>query len=675
MKSYIFAFYAFLIFLFVGGCSKEVTNSPDTSQPDPNPPNTELPDKMMYGDITRLGVPYTKDPHVINFKGRYLMYYSIPPANNVNNSYWGIGIAESQDLLQWKRIGEITPAPGAAYEEKGIVAPSALVIDGKVHLFYQRSKAGGKEDAICHAVSEDGLNFVRNSTNPIFTPTGDWTYGRAIDAEVCLYNDQYFLYFATRNPDYTIQMVGAAVAPKNTNFNREDWTQIGDGPILSPVLPWEKTCIEAPSITIRNGKMYMFYAGAFGNSPQQVGVAVSEDGLNWERLFKEPFLANGGPGDWNESESGHPHIFTDNDGKTYLFYQGNSDKGQTWHISNQEVFWDENNLPYSVATTGITLSQATLRMKVDDMYTLKPTIAPETASNKNVIWSSSNESIARVDESGQVTAIAEGTAIITATSQHGHKTAPCEVVVISGSVSGTSKIVFSTSRAPGENIILRFGASEADRADCWIDLNNNGTQDAGEDITVFDEDVTYKVDVPIITVYGEIADFRSMRGTNGNGITDIDVSNNKLLRRFEINLCDIDYIDFSQNSILEEIYIRSCKQISSVDVSKLTNLKFLVLESSDKIESVNLANNPLLEYLNLNYCKVKRLDISKNLAIKTIFYKGVQHTELTSCRQIINDLPTRAVADNAKITFDARVQFLQSDLNNCFAKNWTPILE
>lgn len=34
---------------------------------------------MLYGDTSRVGVPYSKDPHVVNFKGRYLMYHSIPP--------------------------------------------------------------------------------------------------------------------------------------------------------------------------------------------------------------------------------------------------------------------------------------------------------------------------------------------------------------------------------------------------------------------------------------------------------------------------------------------------------------------------------------------------------------------------------------------------------------------
>ncbi len=298
---------------------------------------------MMFGDTSRTGVPFSKDPHVVNFGGRYLMYYSIPPAKGIEGSGWNIGIAESSDLISWTKVGEITPAPDADYERKGLCAPGALVRDGKVHLFYQ-TYGNHRDDAICHAVSHDGIHFERNETNPIFRPTGEWNCGRAIDAEVYEFNDQYFLYFATRDPDYKIQMMGVAVAPKETNFNREDWQQASDAPILYPELPWEGECVEGASITVQDGRMYMFYAGAYNNWPQQVGVAVSDDGITWERLFDEPFLPNGKPGEWNESESGHPHIFTDLDGRTYLFFQGNNDKGKSWYISNKEVFWD-NGMP------------------------------------------------------------------------------------------------------------------------------------------------------------------------------------------------------------------------------------------------------------------------------------------------------------------------------------------
>lgn len=296
-------------------------------------------ERMLFGDTTRVGVPYAKDPHVVKFKGRYLMYYSIPPKQWKGMEGWNIGIAESRDLVHWTRVGEITPQAGEAYESKGLCAPCALVRKGKVHLFYQ-TYGNGQRDAICHAVSSDGLTFERDKTNPIFHPAPSaWTCGRAIDAEVAYFKGKFYLYYATRDTAFRVQQLGVAVAEGNTDFSRGAWREACTQSILPPTLPWEKTCIEAPSVAVRGGVMYLFYAGGYNNEPQQIGVACSTDGLTFERLSDQPFKAVGKAGEWNSSESGHPHLFTDKGGRTYLFYQGNPDRGKTWLLSQQEVKW------------------------------------------------------------------------------------------------------------------------------------------------------------------------------------------------------------------------------------------------------------------------------------------------------------------------------------------------
>jgi predicted GH43/DUF377 family glycosyl hydrolase len=112
--------------------------------------------RMYYSDSS-YGRPFAKDPDVVRFKGKYLMYYSIKRGQKGI----AIGIAESKDLERWKKAGEILP--GAEYERRGLAAPAALVRDGKVHLFYQ-TYGNGRKDAICHAVSSDGIHFSRNAT-------------------------------------------------------------------------------------------------------------------------------------------------------------------------------------------------------------------------------------------------------------------------------------------------------------------------------------------------------------------------------------------------------------------------------------------------------------------------------------------------------------------------------
>lgn len=299
---------------------------------------------MLFADRSR-GRPFSKDPDVVNFNGKYYMYYSIPPFGDGRpRDGWAIGIAGSNDLQSWNRIGDILPA--GEYEKKGLAAPAAIVLNKKVHLFYQ-TYGNGPKDAICHAYSDDGIHFTRNPTNPVFSPTGQWNVGRAIDADVIEHNGRLLLYCATRDPSMKIQMLAVAGAPMDSDFGRTSWTQLCEGPILKPELPWEKMCIEAPAVCKHNGLFFMFYAGAYNNQPQQIGCAVSKDGISWKRLSETPLLANGKPGEWNSSESGHPGIFVDNNGQTYLFFQGNNDRGKTWYISKMKVEW-KNNRPFLI---------------------------------------------------------------------------------------------------------------------------------------------------------------------------------------------------------------------------------------------------------------------------------------------------------------------------------------
>lgn len=301
---------------------------------DPGLPELELLQRpAMYYTDTSYGRAFAKDPDVVRFKDRYLMYYSM----NRRKRGIAIGIAESSNLAHWTKVAEILPE--AEYEKKGIAAPGAIVLRDKVHIFYQ-TYGNGRDDAICHAVSDDGIHFARNGTNPIFRPSGAWNCGRAIDADVIPFEDQLLLYCATRDPEMKVQMLVAAAAPLNSNYGRDCWRQLCDESILKPELPWENRCIEAPSVCKREGRLVMFYAGAYNNEPQQIGCAVSRDGIRWERLSKLPLLPNGTGGEWNSSESGHPGVFEDENGQGHLFFQGNNDKGATWYLSKMKIGWD-----------------------------------------------------------------------------------------------------------------------------------------------------------------------------------------------------------------------------------------------------------------------------------------------------------------------------------------------
>lgn len=283
---------------------------------------------MLFTETNGTRKAYSKDPAVVRFRNKYFMYYSSYYKDD-GRERLGVGIAESYDLENWTIKGHIPYTQ--ACEGNGIGAPAAIVLEGKLHLFYQ-SYGNWRKDAICHAVSEDGLTFEKDATNPIFRPTDDWCVGRAIDADVVIHNGKLFLYFATRDHEMKIQKLGVAYADLTSDFSRECWTQGAAHAILSPEYRWEGMCIEAPAAIEHEGKIYLFYGGGYNCTPQQIGVAVSEDGIAFRKLFDRPFIRVGEAGSWNSSESGHPYVFEDN-GKIWLFYQGSADMGESWYLT------------------------------------------------------------------------------------------------------------------------------------------------------------------------------------------------------------------------------------------------------------------------------------------------------------------------------------------------------
>ena len=72
-----------------------------------------------------------------------------------------------------------------------------------------------------------------------------------------------------------------------------------------------------------------------------------------------------------------------------------------------------------VKVTKISLNQTSLNLTVGESETLKATISPSNATNKTITWKSSDKKIATVDNSGNVKAIASGTASIEAQTSNG----------------------------------------------------------------------------------------------------------------------------------------------------------------------------------------------------------------------------------------------------------------
>ena len=88
-----------------------------------------------------------------------------------------------------------------------------------------------------------------------------------------------------------------------------------------------------------------------------------------------------------------------------------------------------------VPVSSISLDRQEMTLTVGGSETLLATVAPDTASDKTVLWTSDAPAVATVDGNGAVTALKAGTATITAMSQSGGLTATCSVTVVDAGLS------------------------------------------------------------------------------------------------------------------------------------------------------------------------------------------------------------------------------------------------
>ena len=103
--------------------------------------------------------------------------------------------------------------------------------------------------------------------------------------------------------------------------------------------------------------------------------------------------------------------------------------------------------PDPVYVTDVELDQSELALSLGDSYTLQATVHPTGADNKAITWSSSDESVATVED-GTVKAMGAGTATITVRTEDGGHTATCVVTVTDP--TGTAAI-------SGEQVYVKGG--------------------------------------------------------------------------------------------------------------------------------------------------------------------------------------------------------------------------
>ena len=144
---------------------------------------------------------------------------------------------------------------------------------------------------------------------------------------------------------------------------------------------------------------------------------------------------------------------------TELGFEFGEDKAWVWDSQHNVPM--VNNSSFEIpapgaSVTGVTLDKAEIELTVGQSDTLTATVSPEDAADKTLAWASSNGSVATV-ENGVVTGVAEGTAIISATTADGSFRAECTVIVKAEAPSDEKKPENEQNPGTGDFRMLVIG--------------------------------------------------------------------------------------------------------------------------------------------------------------------------------------------------------------------------
>lgn len=225
-----------------------------------------------------------------------------------------------------------------------------------------------------------------------------------------------------------------------------------------------------------------------------------------------------------------------------------------------------------VAIISITIEPTSFVINAGETKQLSVTALPENATKKEkilstLVWHSDNEEIASVDENGVVTAKKYGTTTISASIPDGFVTGSCDVTV-DQDITAHFDVVFAAA----------------------LEYND----------LIEDSDKIMHAEVTKITSF-------SMPDT------------------YKENLESCKGLEFLTN--LEYLYLSDCKNLKTLDVSKLTKIESLIVKNCP-ITDITFGNHNNLKYIQLEDNKLKKFDASFFPNLTNLYLSNNELTEI-----------------------------------------------
>ena len=207
------------------------------------------------------------------------------------------------------------------------------------------------------------------------------------------------------------------------------------------------------------------------------GVSVSPTTLSLSEGEKARLSANVTPADasdktvsWTSSNESVAIVGTG--GEVTGVKAGNATITVTTKSGNKKATCAVTVNANKVAVESVSLSKGELSLTEGETESLTATVKPENATDKSLEWSSSDDKIATVDQSGKVSAIKAGNATITVTTKDGAKKSTCKVTVEDIALTGISLSPSAPTMKIGQTVTLTVSYTPSDATNKEVTWNS-----------------------------------------------------------------------------------------------------------------------------------------------------------------------------------------------------------
>ncbi|MFA6980180.1 MAG: hypothetical protein WC209_12750 [Ignavibacteriaceae bacterium] len=254
------------------------------------------------------------------------------------------------------------------FDVGGIIQPKVIFDENSYKMWYANVGNNGVH-SVGYAVSTDGLHWYRKVDKPVLTAgsNGSWdSYGVSVGA-VIKDNGTYKMYFIGNPSHAGPYQIGLAVSNDGIN-----WTKYPN-PVLHADSIFEFSSIASEVLKINN-KYYMYYSVSTAASKRVVCLAFSDDGVNWIRYNNNPILSVTEP--WEGVGAYYPTVILDKNKYVMVFenyFESATAFGMAY--SSDGINWtkDSNNPIFTKNTTynhATNYIQNPYLIKIDNEYRL-----------------------------------------------------------------------------------------------------------------------------------------------------------------------------------------------------------------------------------------------------------------------------------------------------------------